>query len=320
VPDWVLLAVAVSFAVVTGVNDGGALVAAGLRVSRLRPVVSLAMLAVALAVGPMLLGTAVAATFTHRLVAFYGERGRYAVVVGVTVALCVVLAFSWRGLPTSLTLATVGGLTGGGAGLGMPVHPGAVAFVLGLGLLAPVLGACGGWALTRLSALLPPLRLGGGVVGRAHPAAFGLECLAYAANDGQKMIAVLALAGGTAGPVTARPGQVVLLAALFAGGVAVGLPRLARSVGGGIFPVRPLHAVAAEVSAAAAVLGSAAVGAPVSMTQSLVGGIVGTGLDGGAGRVRWREVSRLGVAWVLTLPASVLLATAASLLLGALVL
>jgi inorganic phosphate transporter, PiT family len=50
------------------------------------------------------------------------------------------------------------------------------------------------------------------------------------------------------------------------------------------------------------VLGTGAVGAPVSMTQAVAGGLVGAGGTRGWSRVRWRAAAQLGVAWVLTLP------------------
>ena len=95
---------------------------------------------------------------------------------------------------------------------------------------------------------------------------------------------------------------------IFAVGVALGLPRVARGLGNGVLAVRPFHAVAAELAAASAVLGTAAIGIPVSMTQSVAGGLVGVGVSQGYRRVRWLEAARIGAAWLITLPASVLLA------------
>jgi len=94
-------------------------------------------------------------------------------------------------------------------------------------------------------------------------------------------------------------------ALLFGCGALLGLPKAAASLGEGIVPMRPLSAVTAELSAAVAVLGSAALGFPVSMTQSVAGGLFGAGLGQGMRRVRWGQAGRIGAAWVLTLPVSV---------------
>lgn len=60
----------------------------------------------------------------------------------------------------------------------------------------------------------------------------------------------------------------------------------------------------AQLGAAVAVLSSAALGVPVSMTQAVAGGLVGTGMLRGRRQVRWRVAGQLGLAWVLTLPAA----------------
>lgn len=100
---------------------------------------------------------------------------------------------------------------------------------------------------------------------------------------------------------------------LFGLGALLGLPRAAASLGSGIVPLRPLDTVTAEFAAAVAVLGSAALGFPVSMTQSVAGGLFGAGLGRGARRVRWRQAGRIGVAWLVTLPLSTGAAGAAAL-------
>ncbi|MGH3344655.1 MAG: inorganic phosphate transporter [Carbonactinosporaceae bacterium] len=303
--DPALAVLAASFAVVTGANDGGTILAIGLKLPRLRVWVALVALAGSTAVVPLVLGTAVAATFTNRLVSFGGQRT--AMVIGVLTALAVVVVLTRFGQPTSLTLATVGGLTGAGAGYGLPVSTAWVVYVLALGVAAPVVG---GVVAAGVSRLLPRF-LAGGALGRAHQAGFALECLAYAANDGQKMLAVLAVA--TASAASAAPARLPLwalavMAVLFAAGSVYGLPRAGRTLGGQILAVRPVHAVSAEIAASATVLGCAALGVPVSMTQSVAGGLIGAGVSHGPGRVRWHAATKIAIAWLLTLPATVLVA------------
>lgn len=317
--DVTLIVAAAGFAVVNGLNDGAALVATGLKVPALRPAAAIAGIAAALVVGPLVLGTRVAATFADRLVNFRaapgplsGEAGLLAAVVA---GVAVVAVLGRRGLPTSLTLALIGGIVGAGLGGGFPVVWSTVGGVLAIGVAAPVVGAVVAWALTRLAALVPHRRRARGRIQRAHFGGFALQCLAYAANDGQKMFAVLAVATGTAAAGRGAGTDLgvlhfLLLATLFAAGLVVGLPRVAATLSADVLPVRPPNAVIAELSSAGAVLGSAAVGAPVSMTQAIAGGLVGTGLAEGYRKVRWRAAAGLGLAWVMTLPASVGVAAA----------
>lgn len=303
-----LVLIAASFAVVTGINDGGSLLSTGLKLPSLRTLVAVALLAASVAAAPLLLGTRVAQTLTHRLVSFDGPHGHLALAVGVLAAVAVVGVLTRRGVPTSLTLALVGGLTGAGVGFGLHVGWAYVAFVLAVGMCAPLVGALVAFALSRATRLVPAGDPVSGSVARTHRLAFGLQCLAYSGNDGQKMLAVFAVTG-LAGAVT-HPGipELALISLLFAVGVILGLPRVARSLGDGVLHVRPVHAVTAELASAVAVLSTAALGVPVSMTQSVAGGLVGAGMSHGLRRVRWAAASRIVSAWITTLPASVALA------------
>lgn len=315
-----LFVAALGFATVNGVNDGGALVATGLKVPALRPLTAVGMLGVALVAAPALLGLQVAETLARRLVSFdaaggAGADARLALLVAVVTAVAVVLVLSWRGLPTSLTLALVGGITGAGLGAGLTVSWPILGLVLAAGLAAPVVGAAAGFLLSRLAGRLPHSGRARARVRAAHVVGFGLQCFAYATNDGQKMMAVLAVATGAAqgsGRLALGVAELALLAGLFCVGLVLGLRPAAATLSAEIIPARPSDAVAAELSSGGAVLGSAALGAPVSMTQSVAAALVGAGMSRGYQRVRWRAAGRLGLAWLITLPVSGALAAAAA--------
>lgn len=125
------------------------------------------------------------------------------------------------------------------------------------------------------------------------------------------MLAVFAVAAGTvSGSLPARPGQILAIGVLFTLGVLVGIRRSAAALGTGVMLMRPTNTIAAEFSSAAAVFGTAALGAPVSMTQSAAAALVGSGLSEGYGKIRWQAASRIALAWVFTLPAAAVLAAA----------
>lgn len=314
----ILVAVAVAFAVVSGANDGGALIAPGLRVPALSVTASLAVLTLAVVALPALVSTAVAETMLGSIVS-PGTDGAVALTAGFVVAVLVVALLAWAGLPTSLTLAVIGGIAGGGIGAGLTVEWVTVLRVLAIGLAAPVVGAllalAGAWAwrTVRSASYLFTVRW-------SHMAAFGAQCVAYGANDGQKIL-VLFLAASVVGGhgATLAWWVYVVVAVAFATGAVIGLPKVARTVGNGILSTRATHAVTAEFAAAAAVLGSAAVGTPVSMTQSVAGGLLGAGVHESIRRVRWRVVRNLAVAWAVTLPASFGLAALAGVVVTGLV-
>lgn len=325
--DPLLVVVAVAFAAVNGANDGGTLLALSLRTAGLRAWVALLALAAMVALAPAVLGTQVATTLAVRLVDV-GASGRVVVLAAVLAAVAVPFGLSRAGLPTSLTVALVGGLVGAGAATGAGVAWGLVATVAAVAAAAPVVGGALGFALSRLARHLAAPGGAERFLARAHRVTFGLQAVAYGANDGQKMLAVgaiaLGLAGGQAGwgvqaGVGAQAGAGVpaawpLLAGAavaFLAGTAVGLRRYARTVGM-IIPLRQPNAVVGEAAASAAVLGTAAFGAPVSMTQAVAGGLVGTGASEGQGRVRWQVTARIAIAWMATLPLAAAVGAAAA--------
>lgn len=299
----VLLALAVAFALVNGVNDGGALVATGLSLRALRTPLAVALLAGAVVLAPLVLGVAVARTLSEDLVGFAGSGGQAALVAAIVATLAVVWGLTYRGLPTSLTLALVGALTGAGFGAGLTVAWRTLWWVLFLAAAAPVVSALIAVVLGRAARWLPDSGPAARRLAMAHRVAFGLQCLAYGVNDGQKMLAVLAVAVGmSAGDVTSEVWPLLVVAAAFAVGTVVGVRRVGGIVGGELLPMRPFRAVVTELASATAVISTGLVGAPVSMTQSVIGGQVGTGVTVGTGRVRWRAAGRVGAAWVSTLP------------------
>lgn len=305
----VLIAAAVAYALVNGLNDGGALTGAAIRGGRLRPLSVIGLLTLALVVVPLVAGAPVAETLASRLVDFGGADGRRMLVVAVVAAVAVTGGLSWAGFPTSLTLATVGAFLGVGVGTDLVVDVAEVMRVLVLAVLAPVVGGVVAFALIGVARLSVVARLGRAA--RMRTVTTGLVALAYGANDGQKMIAVAVVAGGAEATGAGRPGAGLLigLALLFALGAVLGLRRAGSTFGHGVLAARPAHLAASEVSAAGAVAITGWLGAPVSMTQALAGSLAGSGVSEGARRVRWRLASRLVLAWVVTFPAAV--ATAA---------
>jgi inorganic phosphate transporter, PiT family len=304
-----LLALAGLYAVVNGINDGGSLAGAAMQGSRLRPVTVVAVLLAAVVVVPLALGAPVAHTLAARLVDFDGVYGPRILAVAVVSAVAVTGTLAWLRLPTSLTLATVGAFVGAGLGGPSTVDGAEVGRVLLLGVAAPLLGAATAYVLMGVARLSVLAR-----VGRAGPrvrmVTSTLVSLAYAANDGQKMIAVGVVASGASAASAAQPGVllVVGLAAAFGAGTLVGMRRSGPTLGRGVVSARQSHLASSEVAAAGAVGLTGWLGAPVSMTQSLAGSLAGSGVNEGLRRVRWRLASRLVLAWVVTFPAALLIA------------
>lgn len=302
-------ALALAFVWVTGVNDGAALLGLSGRYPRSSGPLLLALVLVPLVLVPQWT-VAVARTFTEGLTDLGDRRGALAFLLGVTVALAVVAALSRRGLPTSLTLAIVGGIGGAGLGMGLDVSWRGLALVLAIGAAAPLVGMSVGYGLGLASRRIPSFAGMPGAVRTAHVLAYSAQCAAYAANDGQKMLAVVSVARhvvstrrlGAIGPVQPTPLVLIAIAVVFCAGALSAVHRVGERLGRGLVLARPLHVVSTEAAAAASVAASSIAGAPVSMTQSVTAGVVGVAASEGAARVRWQNVLGIGAAWVFTLP------------------
>ena len=64
----------------------------------------------------------------------------------------------------------------------------------------------------------------------------------------------------------------------------------------------PASGFAAELAAAAVVMGASILGLPVSSTHILIGAILGVGMVNKS--ANWGLMKPIGLAWIITLPAS----------------
>jgi PiT family inorganic phosphate transporter len=143
----------------------------------------------------------------------------------------------------------------------------------------------------------------------------GALAFSHGANDAQKTIGVLATLLVANGQIhsSSTPVSVKLACAIaLTIGTALGGWRIIRTVGRGIYPIRPVESLASQTASAGVIFGAALAGAPTSTSQVVSSSIVGIG----GGRRRWRHVhweivERIGLAWLITLPASAVLGVVA---------
>jgi PiT family inorganic phosphate transporter len=305
-----LVIAALAFAVITGANDGASLVGTNLASKAFTPAAAVALLVVAVILGPFLLGTAVATTLARGLVGFEGSNGDAALLVAVIVAVGLVYGVGHFGLPTSVTQALTGAIIGVGFGAGLPVDVTAAVRVVVVLILAPVVAGVLAYGIARMLAAAGPHGPLREHLRRLHLASYAAQCVAYAANDAQKMIAVLAVAIGFSSSTVpiSLPTQLAI-GGLFAVGLVIRLPVIAGRLGSRLFIIRPLNAISAGTAASAVVLGSAAIGSPVSMAQASTASLLGSesALETYR-RVRWEQAVRIGAAWIVTLPLALVVA------------
>jgi PiT family inorganic phosphate transporter len=284
--------------------------------------VAIAMSATANFVGA-LTGTAVAHTIGAGLIAPQAEGG--VVVPAALLGAIVWNLLTWRlGIPSSSSHALIGGLLGASAAaIGFGAWQ--VGGILGKVILplvgSPVVGFAGGFALMVLIFNL---------FRRAHPKTMNdrfrrLQVLSAAfmafshgSNDAQKTMGVMTLALVSAGiiPEFKVPLWVIILAAgAISLGTAAGGWRIIRTMGTKVVKLDPVHGFAAETTAATIIFGASTLGMPVSTTHVISSAILGVGSSDRFRAVHWGVARRIGIAWVLTLPASGLVAALAYLVL-----
>jgi inorganic phosphate transporter, PiT family len=302
------------FGLISGFNDGGNLLASFTSGRVISPRVAGLLLLFSLA-GPLVLGTAVARTVGTNVIDLRAQ-GELSFVLITLSPLCVVLLSLMFGIPTSMTLALVGAMLGWvlSSGSQTSIHWAGVARIL-IGMPISVLGG-GLLALTvyrtvrRLLGTRPHASLLG--LARFQFVTAAVQAFAYGANDMEKTVGLLAVGMSfpNHGQTVAFAGAAPIIGAFgfFFAGALIGGSRVAGRVGLGVLKVSPMQALSQQLASGTVVSVLALAGAPVSMTQTIDGGLVGVGAALRASSVRWGIVREMLGSWLLTLPLALVFA------------
>jgi PiT family inorganic phosphate transporter len=136
----------------------------------------------------------------------------------------------------------------------------------------------------------------------------------HGSNDAQKTMGIMTLALFSAGVISTTnvPLWVILAAATaISFGTAAGGWRIIRTMGQRVVKLDPVHGFAAETTAATIIFGASHFGMPVSTTHVISSAIMGVGSSDRLSAVRWGVAGNIIGAWILTLPASGLMAALA---------
>ncbi len=233
------------------------------------------------------------------------------------------------GLPTSSSHALIGGFAGAAvvkAGFGSLVAAGLIKIGIFM-VLAPLIGLTVGFGLMLATVWTFRNATPGRVdwlFRRLQLVSAAAYSLGHGTNDAQKtmgIIAVLLFSTGHLGPEFYVPFWVILAAHAAIGlGTLSGGWRIVKTMGMRITKLRPVGGFCAETAGAFTLIGTAALGIPVSTTHTITGSIVGVGSLQRFSAVRWGIAGRIVWAWIFTIPASALIAAASWLLLRGLVL
>ena len=315
-PAYLIIALALGFDYVNGFHDAANSIATVVSTRVLSPRMAVVWAAFFNFVAFLIFETHVAAVIGKGVVE--PQAITLAVVTaGLVGAIAWDLITWYAGLPTSSSHALVGGFAGAAV-----MHAGFQA-VMGSSILriaifivvAPVLGMFIGFVLMAVT-LWVFRRVPLGIVRKLFRKLQLLSAAAYSlghgGNDAQKTMGIILavlIASGMADPKADVPLWVVLSCHAAMGlGTLMGGWRIVKTMGQKLCHLEPVHGFSAETGGAACLYLATYCGIPVSTTHTITGAIVGVGATRGARAVRWGVAGRVVWAWILTIPASALVA------------
>jgi PiT family inorganic phosphate transporter len=316
---WLLVIViilAVAFDFINGFHDTANAIATVVSTRVLHPNIAILMAASLNFIGA-LSGTAVAKTIGSGIVGT--TVSQEVVVAALTGAIAWNLITWYWGIPSSSSHALIGGLVGGGiaqSGINQVewniLRDKVIIPLVG----SPLIGFIGGWLLMNLLLALfakfSPMFIGrffrqGQVISSAFMA------FSHGSNDAQKTMGIITLALIAAGQIPAQPFEVPfwvigLSALAMALGTASGGWRIIHTMGTKLVQLTPIHGFAAETTAATIIEAASRFGLPVSTTHVISSTILGVGSAKRFKSVRWIVAGRMFQAWIVTIPATALIA------------
>ncbi|HEV1998973.1 MAG TPA: anion permease [Xanthobacteraceae bacterium] len=223
----------------------------------------------------------------------------------------------WAGIPSSSSHALVGGLLGAGiakAGFSAVVWNGVIktgaaivlspfsGFVLALILMLAV-----SWLFVRSTPYAVDRYFRS-----AQFVSASFYSLGHGGNDAQKtmgIIAVLLYSQGMLGDKFYVPFWVVITCqAALALGTLIGGWRIVKTMGSKITRLTPVQGFCAETGGAITLFAATWMGIPVSTTHTITGSIIGVGAARKVSAVRWNVANNIVFAWIITMPASGIMA------------
>jgi inorganic phosphate transporter, PiT family len=225
----------------------------------------------------------------------------------------------YYGLPSSSSHALIGGMLGATiakAGTSPLLAPGiiktstfiVVAPVLGM-VLAGLLTVAISWICRRRTQ-----RQTDRWFRKLQLVSSALYSIGHGSNDAQKTMGIIWLLLISAGVTTTEhlPYWVVVSCYVaIAFGTLFGGWRIVKTMGQRITKLKPVGGFAAETGGAISLFLASTFGIPVSTTHTITGAIIGVGSTRRTRAVHWGVAGNVVIAWILTIPASALMAACA---------
>ena len=320
----VTILLALCFDFFNGFHDAANSIATVVSTRVLSPRLAVVWAAIFNFIAAFIFGTAVAKTIGAGMIDV--NRITQAVVLsGLVGAIVWDILTWWWGLPTSYSHALIGAYGGAAiarAGFGVIIPHGWTKTLIFI-VVAPILGMILG--LIFMTAMFWIFRRSApqnvdGLFRRLQLLSAAAYSLGHGGNDAQKTMGIIAGALYADGIITKHEFSTtwghfhwpIILGANLAMGLGTyfGGWRIVHTMGSKITKLKPIGGFCAETAGAITLFATAAAGIPVSTTHTITGAIVGVGSTQRLSAVRWGIAGKIVWAWILTIPASALVAAA----------
>ncbi|GAB1360038.1 inorganic phosphate transporter [Porphyromonadaceae bacterium] len=323
------VALALLFDFLNGMNDAANSIATIVATRVLSPFTAVLWAAFWNFAAYFVFGISVASTVGKGIVepAFMNEYFVLSALVGavIWVFLCTRL-----GMPISVSHALIGGLIGPALfAIGPNALIGSGIFKICLFIvLSPIIGMILGFVMMCLTMLIfkrqSPFKVDHWFRG-LQLFSSAIFSLGHGGNDAQKTMGIIAIllfsvAGENEFIATYLfdpakefhvPGWLIITCyTTIALGTISGGWKVIKTLGDGLATLKPVQGFCAETAGALTIIGAAIGGIPVSTTHTITGSIIGVGITKSFASVRWGTASHIVGAWVLTIPATMVVSGA----------
>jgi PiT family inorganic phosphate transporter len=316
--------VALVFDVINGFHDAANSIATVVSTRVLSPRIAVLWAAFFNFVAMLVFTPRVADTIS-KIVVINPSDHEYVVVVlcGLLGAIVWDLVTWWWGLPTSSSHALIGGFGGAGVAYAgwsvlrwekllktfafIPLAP-LIGFGIAFCVMVGVFWLFRRWRPSQVDT----------VFRKGQLLSAALYSLGHGGNDAQKTMGIIVavlVASGHMSPdkmlsLTDPSTLWIILGChlAMALGTAFGGWRIVRTMGMKITKLRPVGGFCAETAGAVTLFGATWLGIPVSTTHTITGAIIGVGATSRLSGIKWGVAGRIVMAWLVTIPASALVA------------
>lgn len=305
--------IALAFDFLNGMNDSANSIATVVATKVLTPLQAVIWAAFFNFMAAFIFGTHVADTVGKGIVNpdLVNEYFILAALIGAFIWLFICTHF---GLPISVSHALIGGLIGPALFFHGPsalVFSGILKIALFI-VLSPLIGFVLGYFMMILTMLIfrkkSPLKVDH-LFRYLQLLSSAVFSLGHGGNDAQKTMGIITILLYSGGALAAPEVPTWVIFACYTTislGTLTGGWKVIRTLGDGLTDLKPVQGFCAETSGAITLIGTALFGIPVSTTHTITGSIVGVGITRRFSAIRWATASHIVVAWVLTIPAALL--------------